>query len=65
MSDLAGCYAAIAARPDGQAPRATLIADTEPRYRSANSAQTVNDSLVIGVIELANSRPNRLGAIYG
>ena len=65
MSDLADCYAATAVRPDGLAPRDKLVGDTEPSHRSGNSAQTVNDSLVIDQSELANSRQNVLGSITG
>ncbi len=65
MSDSAGCYAAIAARPDGLGPRDKLIAATETQDRSANTAQTTGQSLVINESELANSTQYRLGAING
>tara|TARA_R110002096_G_scaffold109709_5_gene239826 strand:+ start:2791 stop:3444 length:654 start_codon:yes stop_codon:yes gene_type:complete len=65
MSDLAACYAATVARPDGLAPRDRLIADFGPSHRSVNSAGTNDHSLVIYESELANSRQDVLGAIYG
>ena len=60
MSDSAVCFAATVARPDGPAPRDRLVAITESRPRFARSAETDNNSLVIGVSELANSTQNRL-----
>ena len=65
MSVSAGCFAAIAARPDGQGPRDKLAIDVEPSHRSANSAETGNSSLVIDHPELANSERNDLGSISG
>jgi len=65
MSDSADCYAVTAARPDGLAPRDRLVAEFESRDRSANSAETNDQSLVIGELEATNSRQNRLGALFG
>ena len=65
MSDLAVCYAATVARPDGLGPRDKLVADFDPRHRSADWAEHVIGSLVIGEFEATNSRPNGLGAVYG
>ncbi len=48
MSDLADCCAATAARPDGLAPRDKLAAEFDPSHRSAYSAETDDQSLVIG-----------------
>jgi len=42
-----------------------VVADFEPSHRSANSAKTDNDSLVIVELELANSMQNRLGRVSG
>jgi hypothetical protein len=42
-----------------------LVADVELRYRSVNSAETDNSSLVIDHPELANSERNDLGSISG
>ena len=42
-----------------------LVADVELRYRSVNSAETDNSSLVIDDPELANSERNDLGSISG
>jgi len=56
MSDLADCYAATVARPDGQGPRDRLVSDCEPSHRSANSAETADHSLVIGDFGVTNSR---------
>ena len=55
MSDLAVCYAATAARPDGLVPRDKLVAHIESRHRSAYSAQTSDHSLVTDELESANS----------
>lgn len=65
LSGSAGCYAAPVARPDGLGPRDRLVADIEPSYRSANSAETVSNSLIIDKSELANSAKNGLGATNG
>ena len=65
MSDLADCYAATVARPDGQGPRDRLVSDCEPSHRSANSAETADHSLVIDDFELVNSTQDRLGPING
>ncbi len=65
MSDLADCFAATVERPDGLVRRNKLIARYESRGRSANPAQTADHSLVIDGLELANSRPNTLGAVSG
>jgi hypothetical protein len=59
MSDSAGYFAATVVRPDG--PRDRLATDLETRDRSANTALTSNDSLVIDVFRMANWRPNRVG----
>jgi hypothetical protein len=59
MSDSAGYFAATVFRPDG--PRDRLATDLETRDRSANTARTSNDSLVIDDFEATNSLPNRLG----
>jgi hypothetical protein len=61
----AGCYAVTVARPDGLGPRDKLVARYESRHRSRNSAETDKHSLVISVIELANSTPNSLGLVSG
>ena len=65
MSDLAGCFAANAVRPDGLVPRNRLVAEFDPSDRSANSAETASNSLVIGEPEATNSRPKGLGRLFG
>ena len=57
--------AATVDRPDSLVLVDKLVADIESRDQSANSAETSNDSSVIAELEATNSRPNRLGAIYG
>jgi hypothetical protein len=64
MGDLAVCYAATVVRPDGLGPLDKLVADFESRHRSANSAETHDQPLVIGVFRMANSRQNRVGGKY-
>ena len=51
-------------RADGSVPHYKLGADFEVRNRS-DSAETVNDSLVIGVFRMANSTQSGLGRISG
>jgi hypothetical protein len=65
MSDLADCYAATAVLPDGLAPRDRLVAEFESRGRSANSAETNDQSLVLGELEATNSPQDGLGPING
>ena len=60
MSDLAGCYAAIAARPDGRGPRDKVLDYSGPGHRSAYAAETASDSLDSNEFETANSRLNRV-----
>jgi hypothetical protein len=54
MNDLADCYAATAARPDGLAPRDKLVADFEPSHRSVYSAQLTAALLVVDDVEATN-----------
>jgi hypothetical protein len=53
-SDSAGCVAAIAVRPDGLVPLDRMVAITESRHRSVNSAETAIYSLVINAIAVTN-----------
>ena len=65
MSDLADCFAAIVVRPDGLGPRYKLVAEFEPSHHSAYSAETNDQSSVIGELEATNSCSNRLGLVCG
>ncbi|MFT6082488.1 MAG: hypothetical protein ACJAQZ_004568 [Planctomycetota bacterium] len=65
MSDSAVCFAATAARPDRQGPRDKLVANFDPIHRSESSAETNDQSLVIGAFRMANSTQNGLGCISG
>jgi hypothetical protein len=47
MSDLAVCFAAIAAQPDSPVPHDKLVANFESNHRSTYSAKTVTNSWVI------------------
>jgi hypothetical protein len=62
-SDLAGCCAATAVRPEGLGHREALVWNDELGHRSARSAREPDSSLAIGAQQLANSSHNCLGRV--
>jgi len=63
MSDSAVCFTATAVGLTALVLADKLVAGYESRHRSAYSAETDNDSMVIGESALAHSMQNGLGAI--